>query len=296
MLEHVGKRFVSPSVLRRYATPSRLQVGPPVVAWRAPSSRDVRCDGSGHGGCQAGCRIYWKEAWLRPAGGELATHARDAGIVQLKALAREKACVAVAFPEAPEESVYSCQATEALNATTVLRIRQLGQYWREFSSGNAGFWHVLRIAIRAATTEVRSRLHVRNSPPLRIHAGVSPRPSNSPEPTKPLALQVGEWVRIKSPRQIAETIDAGFRTRGLWFDREMTPFCSGTYRVQARVNRIIDERSGRMIEIASDCLILEGVVCSGERSIGRWFCPRAIYPYWREAWLERADAPSAGKT
>ena len=26
---------------------------------------DVRCDGSGHGGCQAGCRIYWKEAWLR---------------------------------------------------------------------------------------------------------------------------------------------------------------------------------------------------------------------------------------
>src|SRR5262245_39635553 len=26
---------------------------------------DLRCDGSGHGGCQAGCRIYWKEAWLR---------------------------------------------------------------------------------------------------------------------------------------------------------------------------------------------------------------------------------------
>src|SRR5262245_46608243 len=26
---------------------------------------DLRCDGSGHGGCQAGCKIYWKEAWLR---------------------------------------------------------------------------------------------------------------------------------------------------------------------------------------------------------------------------------------
>ena len=25
----------------------------------------LRCDGSGHGGCQAGCKIYWKEAWLR---------------------------------------------------------------------------------------------------------------------------------------------------------------------------------------------------------------------------------------
>jgi hypothetical protein len=26
---------------------------------------DVRCDGSGHDGCQAGCRVYWKEAWLK---------------------------------------------------------------------------------------------------------------------------------------------------------------------------------------------------------------------------------------
>ena len=26
---------------------------------------DLRCDGSGHGGCQAGCKIYWKESWLR---------------------------------------------------------------------------------------------------------------------------------------------------------------------------------------------------------------------------------------
>src|SRR4051794_17968284 len=25
----------------------------------------LRCDGSAHGGCQAGCRLYWKEAWLR---------------------------------------------------------------------------------------------------------------------------------------------------------------------------------------------------------------------------------------
>ena len=30
----------------------------------------VRCDGQAHGGCQAGCLIYWKEAWLKrvPAG------------------------------------------------------------------------------------------------------------------------------------------------------------------------------------------------------------------------------------
>src|SRR4026208_962207 len=27
----------------------------------------LRCDGAAHDGCQAECRIYWKEAWLRPA-------------------------------------------------------------------------------------------------------------------------------------------------------------------------------------------------------------------------------------
>ena len=28
----------------------------------------VRCDGSAHGGCQAGCLLFWKEAWLEPVG------------------------------------------------------------------------------------------------------------------------------------------------------------------------------------------------------------------------------------
>jgi hypothetical protein len=28
---------------------------------------DTRCDGSAHGGCQASCLIFWKEAWLKPA-------------------------------------------------------------------------------------------------------------------------------------------------------------------------------------------------------------------------------------
>ena len=27
---------------------------------------EVRCDGSGHDGCQKLCLIFWKEAWLRP--------------------------------------------------------------------------------------------------------------------------------------------------------------------------------------------------------------------------------------
>ena len=71
----------------------------------------------------------------------------------------------------------------------------------------------------------------------------------------------------------------------------MLPYCGGTYRVKRRVERLIDDRTGKMIRIPSDCLILDGVVCSGELSTGRWFCPRQIYPYWREAWLRRVDEP-----
>jgi hypothetical protein len=59
--------------------------------------------------------------------------------------------------------------------------------------------------------------------------------------------------------------------------------------VRQRVERLIDERDGSMIDLKSDCVTLDDVVCSGEWSTRRWFCPRAIYPYWRECWLERVD-------
>src|SRR5262245_27556739 len=31
---------------------------------------NIRCDGSAHDGCQAGCLIIWKEAWLKRMDGE----------------------------------------------------------------------------------------------------------------------------------------------------------------------------------------------------------------------------------
>src|SRR6476660_7073953 len=29
---------------------------------------ETRCDGQAHGDCQAGCLLYWKTQWLKPAG------------------------------------------------------------------------------------------------------------------------------------------------------------------------------------------------------------------------------------
>jgi hypothetical protein len=67
----------------------------------------------------------------------------------------------------------------------------------------------------------------------------------------------------------------------------MERFSGQVFPVLDRVERLLDERTGKMIELKRDCVILDGAVCGGCLSTNRLFCPRAIYPYWREAWLER---------
>jgi hypothetical protein len=85
-----------------------------------------------------------------------------------------------------------------------------------------------------------------------------------------------------------ETLDQGWRNRGLYFDAEHVPFCRGTYRVHRRVESIIDEKTGKMIRLSNDVIILEDVACQARYAKCRQFSSRAIYPYWREIWLERA--------
>ena len=112
-------------------------------------------------------------------------------------------------------------------------------------------------------------------------------------PSEILNLQPGELVHVKSKQEILATLDANNRNRGLYFDVEMVPYCGGTYRVLRRVEKIVDEKTGRMIKLPNGCIILDGVVCSGCLSRNRLFCPRSIYPYWHEIWLKRVERPDA---
>ena len=91
-----------------------------------------------------------------------------------------------------------------------------------------------------------------------------------------LGLQPGDLVQVRSTEEIAATLNEKGTNRGLWFDWEMIPYCGGTYRVRDRVERFIDDTTGKLIELSSDCVILDGVVCTGEHSSNRWLCPRAI--------------------
>ena len=112
-----------------------------------------------------------------------------------------------------------------------------------------------------------------------------------------LKLQEGEWVRIKSYDEILATCNEDNLNRGLYFDGEMVPYCGKASRVLKRVTRIINEQTGKMMTMKNPCIILENVVCHARYSYCRMFCPRELYPYWREIWLERVvdDKSDHGK-
>jgi hypothetical protein len=242
----------------------------------------LRCDGSAHAGCQAQCRLYWKELWLRPATGEpVAERTGGEGYLELERLVSANARTA---PTTGDEATYRCQATELLRASEPVPMWSVGSFIGELTSGNVGVLRFLRVMTRAVSAEIGRRLRLlsRDQRPFRDRA----RRAAAPPPRPARGLEVGALVRVRPRSQIAPTIDDAGKNRGLWFDREMLPYCGSTARVQSKVERFIDERTGRPVKLASDCYILEGVVCSSDRSEGRWFCPRAIYPWWREAWLD----------
>ena len=87
--------------------------------------------------------------------------------------------------------------------------------------------------------------------------------------------------------EILATLDLHNKNRGLLFDVEMVPYCGGTFPVLRRVEKIIDERTGKIRNLPNNCIILDGVVCSGCLSENRLFYPRSIYQYWHEIWLSR---------
>lgn len=244
---------------------------------------DLRCDGSGHGGCQAGCRIYWKEAWLRRVDSGESTPAMSPEANDALARRVEQAAVASRAADGGVER-WRCQATEALKASRPLKTYDLRQYWRDYRAADHGLLHFAFVLARGFVMEVGSRVGLVKPYPL---TGRGERRADGAGD----GVSPGDLVRIRPASEIAPTLDPNGHHLGLSFDREMVPFCGRTARVKARVERLIDERTGRMLNISRDCLILEGVACSGELSVGRWFCPRAIYPFWREEWLVPVGKP-----
>jgi hypothetical protein len=261
----------------------------------------LRCDGSAHGGCMAGCLTFWKEAWLvavpeasTPSRGPDAKGGATTGprpIPVSVSVSGRAGCTAAQLDAATRRSgeVYSCQATRLLEASQRLRWFDPRQYVREVRSGNVRPLDAVRQTLVFLFNNFQN-LQRRFLPErLRLQGGswypfVRGRLTKTPRET--LDLVAGEVVEVKSKAEIVATLDRTGRNRGLIFDMEMVPFCGRRLRVLRRVEKIIDERTGKMLTFGSDAVILEGGVCEG-RFHG--MCPRLTYSYWREIWLRRVE-------
>jgi hypothetical protein len=260
---------------------------------------ELRCDGAAHGGCQAACLLFWKEAWLRRVSGEVgsADPPRPAGnadvgaaspgaVIDVNALQRT---VCVEDQNGSSEVRYRCQATELLNATTGVRRRDRWNplfYLKDLTSGNVTVFDFVRFGTLAAFNAFTLRWLGRRYPHVCGLAGAR-TPSTDQE------LRPDELVRVRSKEEILRTLNGGLRNRGLWFDVEMVPYCeAGPFKVLRKVERLVDERTGRLLRLSNPCFILDGVTCSGNLSTSRMFCPRSVYPYWRTVWLDRVEDPA----
>jgi hypothetical protein len=74
-----------------------------------------------------------------------------------------------------------------------------------------------------------------------------------------LDLQPGELVEMRPQMEIEATLDPD-NARGPRFYPGML-YCGTRARVVGRVDRIIDERTGRMLKLRGDCVVLEGLWC-----------------------------------
>jgi hypothetical protein len=249
----------------------------------------VRCDGSAHDGCQAACLMFWKEAWLERIQNGGAPTPRGLN-EQEQSYVGETLLPATKEEGEPGGPLYRCQATEIPAASEPLRFRQADQYVRDLRN-----WSLRKI-LRGLVIEVFNLWQVfskKHLPNALLIAGGNTYPfvigelNKGETPAGQLDLRPGDFVRIKSKDEITATLDKTNRNRGLSFDGEMSNYCGRTARVRARVNRLIEESTGEMVDIKSDCIILEGVVCAADY---HRFCSRAIYPYWREIWLEKTES------
>ncbi len=252
----------------------------------------VRCDGSAHGGCQANCLTFWKEEWLLPiADGTSGSPAPATREPVRRAEADrsdlERATHQPGSPLSGPDERWSCQNTQLRQAGKRIPHWDLRHFVRDVRNGTVSARTVLRYLVPYLIDTYQGISRYKLPPWLRIRGGAAVPAVHgrlTKTPVKQLDLEPGERVWVRSRQEIRQTVNRDGRNRGLSFDVEMTPYCGRSMRVQRRVNRLIDDWTGRMLDLPSDCIVLEGAVCRG---LYHGLCTRRTDTYWREIWLER---------
>jgi hypothetical protein len=312
MFEYCGRRF---KVYKRaHKTCDTVN---PIAGRRLAASvhLEMRCNGKAYGGCQAECLIFWKEAWLKPIEEKANSNhvSRDGNAREHKAQINGIGCseddvwqATCVRGQQDDDTRYMCQATQLPVFTTPLSWWDVRQYIEDYVSGNVSLSTILRGFVYVSYHHLALAKRRRLGRPARwLYDKVQGRvggvpyprswgsvPAGQPTPVADLNLQPGELVRIKSYKEILATLNAHMN-RGMVFDAELVPFCGGVYRVRTRVTKFINEATGKMSTMKTPAVILDGVWCRSRYSNCRMFCPRSIYSWWREVWLERVSEKPA---
>lgn len=307
MVKHCGRRYqVSKSAHKLCdtvnGTGGRSLAGAVFLA-------DLRCDGASYGGCEMECLIFWKTAWLKPASEREAAidavglpNADDVHRRELQQLAERGV---QGMDSSASRRRYSCQATELPHATKPLSAWSLQQYVADIRSGNSRAREVLFVlfllvyrSIADAGLGVGSLCRwgydavqrVRGGTPYPFRPGTLPKGARTP--TGELGLSAGDLVQVKTLDDILSTVNANLENRGMSFHPEMAMHCAGEFRVEKRLRRLINEKTGELMELKNPCIVLENTPCVGLFT-KPLLCPRGMAPYWREVWLQRPESPSS---
>ena len=299
MLQYCGRQFAVAGVAHKtcdtaYRTGARKLN-------RMVHLNGTRCDGSAHGNCEADCNLFWREEWLRAVSSTASGNSQNRTARPANGCAEKRLHeLTQVTPYGCGSTAYRCQATRLFAASSPLDWWDVRQYVHDIRTGNHGSRQVIRVLWLAGIYQLMKLpfgyrmfhrlyawMHQRltGRPPPHI-TGIIPQ--GTATPAESLNLEPGELVKIKQASEIGATLNVANRNRGMYFDVEEVAYCGKTFPVRRRATRIIDERSGHMLSLRNPCIILENVVCPGHYSEGRLLCPRAITPYWRENWLERA--------
>jgi hypothetical protein len=212
MIEFCGRRY---RVFQRVVQAAIDDVTQPLRGFRKNDVlllEELRCTGLDHDGCQRGCIIFWKEAWLEKV--------EDARI-QSSPVSEGQDRLRSRLKTAAGPGVYFCQSSEFQKATN--RLSNLQRIKNCFSAVSVGNCSVTGMGKRLAVWSFwRGRQKL---------IGPYPRGNRKPTPVENIGLQPGEMVEVKPLAEIIDTLDKNGLNRGLHFTFDMRVFCGRQFYV-----------------------------------------------------------------
>jgi hypothetical protein len=231
--------------------------------------KNIRCSGESHNGCQRGCTLFWKEAWLKKVdslkGNDkiIDNHITNELKVDLKIK--------------DDSGKYFCQSTQFFNATKNI---SKGQRFLNLPInvwlGNYGIIMLIRILSIWGFWKIYNKFF-----------GTYPKGNSKKTPEEILNLQPGEIVEVKSLKEIINTLNNKGCNRGLHFSPDMIKHCGKQFKVRNRAEKIILEATGEMLSFTNTVVLEDAYTDSAYYAFGG--CPREDFAYWREIWLKRIN-------